>query len=50
MLDILGIKLEKKVLTKENIEIYQKWNEAKANKDFASADKYRAILIADNVL
>ena len=50
MLDILGIKLEKKVLTKENIEIYQKWIEAKANKDFASADKYRAILIADNVL
>lgn len=50
MLDILGIKLEKKVLTKDNIDIYQKWNEAKANKDFASADKYRAILIADNVL
>ncbi len=50
MLDVLGIKLEKKVLTEENKETYQKWNEAKAAKDFESADKYRAKLIADNVL
>lgn len=50
MLDILGIKPLKIVLTPENKEIYHKWNQAKAEKDFTSADKYRAILIAENIL
>lgn len=50
MLDILGIKPLKIVMTPENKEIYHKWNQAKAEKDFASADKYRAILIAENIL
>lgn len=50
MLDILGIKPLKIVMTPENKEIYHKWNQAKAEKDFVNADKYRAILIAENIL
>ncbi len=41
MLDILGIVVEKVVLSAEDKELFAKWNEAKANKDFESADKYR---------
>lgn len=41
MLDILGIVVEKIVLTDEDKELFAKWNEAKAQKDFAKADEYR---------
>ncbi len=41
MLNILGIVVEKVVLSVEDKELFAKWNEAKANKDFESADKYR---------
>lgn len=41
MLDILGIVVEKVVLTDEDKELFAKWNEAKAQKDFAKADEYR---------
>lgn len=43
-LSILGIFIEAITLTDEDREIYQKWNAAKAEKDFETADKYRAIL------
>jgi len=50
MLYVLGIYIDEVKLSKEDKEIYQKWNEAKANKDFASADIYRNQLIEKGIL
>ena len=50
MLDILGIFIDKVILTEEDKDIYNKWNDAKSNKDFETADKYRAILIDKGIL
>ena len=50
MLYILGIYIDKVVLDEETKTIYSKWNEAKAAKDFASADEYRQQLIAKGIL
>lgn len=50
MLEILGVFIPKTVLSDEDKEIYQKWNEAKANKDFETADKYRNQLIEKGIL
>ena len=44
MLSVLGIFFDEIKLTDEDRELYQKWNEAKAVKDFATADQYRAKL------
>ena len=44
MLTILGITVEKPEVTDEDRETFRLWNAAKAEKDFASADKYRAVL------
>ncbi|NLY63318.1 MAG: cysteine--tRNA ligase [Erysipelothrix sp.] len=45
MLSIIGIDLARKILTSEDLENMTLWNEAKANKDFELADKYRDILM-----
>ena len=50
MLEILGVFIPKTVLTEEDKDIYSKWNEAKANKDFETADKYRNQLIKKGIL
>ena len=50
MLEILGIFIPKKVLDEEDKRNYALWNEAKANKDFETADKYRAVLIEKGIL
>ena len=50
MLSILGIFIKKIELTLEDKEIYAKWNEAKANKDFETADKLRAELTNKGIL
>ena len=50
MLEILGVFIPKTVLTEEDKDIYSKWNEAKANKDFETADKYRNQLIEKGIL
>ncbi len=50
MLYILGIYIDEVVLTNEDREIYDKWNAAKAQKDFETADKYRSILMERNIL
>lgn len=50
MLYILGIYIDKVTLDEETKTIYAKWNEAKAAKDFASADEYRQQLIAKGIL
>ena len=50
MLYILGIYIDEVILTDEDKEIYDKWNEAKSKKDFETADKFRAILMERNIL
>ncbi len=42
--NILGLKTEKVALSKSDREIYQLWDEARKNKNFEDADKYRIIL------
>ncbi len=44
MLEVLGIYIDPVQLSTDDREVYQKWNEAKSQKDFETADKYRAIL------
>ncbi len=50
MLGILGITVEKPVLTDEDKELFARWNAAKKEKDFASADVYRAQLSEKGLL
>lgn len=50
MLEILGITVEKPVITEEDKELFAKWNEAKKAKDFATADIYRAQLSEKGLL
>ena len=50
MLEILGIFIPETVLSEEDKDIYQKWNEAKSNKDFETADRYRNQLIEKGIL
>ena len=45
ILDVLGIDLFVNKMTDEELDIYSKWMEARLNKDFASADIYRAKLV-----
>ena len=44
MMDVLGIKLEKIVVSKEDKQIYQAWLAAKKERNFDQADQYRNIL------
>lgn len=50
ILDVLGIDLFIKPLTNEELDIYSKWNEARINKDFETADIYRNKLVEWNIL
>ena len=50
MLDLIGMKKYEKILTKEEKELYQKWVDAKTNKNFELADSIRNDLIAKGVL
>ena len=50
MLDILGIVVEKVKISEEDKEVFEKWNEAKANKDWDAADQYRNTLSAKGLL
>ena len=50
MLEVLGIYIEKKTLSADDLKVYADWNNAKASKDFESADKYRAILAERGIL
>ena len=44
MLSVLGVFIEPVKLSDDDKDIYQKWNAAKAEKNFEEADKFRAIL------
>ena len=50
MLEILGIFIDKKVLDEEDKKNYELWNKAKAEKDFETADRYRAALMEKGIL
>ncbi len=50
MLEILGILFPIIVLSAEDRAMYEAWNEAKAQKDFAKADEYRAALQEKGIL
>ena len=50
MLNILGITVEKPVVTDEDRDTYAKWNQAKKDKNFDEADKYRAVLAEKGLL
>ena len=41
MLDILGIKIDRVELSDSDRKLYQQWMDAKAAKDFATADNLR---------
>ena len=45
ILNVLGINLFVKKMNEEQIEVYQKWNEARVAKDFEKADIYRNMLV-----
>lgn len=49
-IDLLGLKENKIELTKEDKELFNKWNEYKSNKDFNSADEVRKVLIERGLL
>ncbi|MDO4701163.1 MAG: cysteine--tRNA ligase [Erysipelotrichaceae bacterium] len=50
MLDVLGIKVTRMVLTSAQREMFERWNDAKAKKDFALADQYRQTLMQEGLL
>ena len=42
--EVLGLKIDVSPLSEEDKEVYKNWEQARKDKDFDSADKYRAIL------
>ena len=50
MLKVLGIEPEVVNLTEEDKELFANWNAAKAAKDFAAADEYRAKLMEKGLI
>ena len=50
MLNVLGINVDKVVLSDEDKELFAKWNDAKNAKDFEKADEYRNELTARGLL
>ncbi len=48
--NILGLVYEMPILTDEQKNTYNKWNEARTNKNFEKADQYRNILINEGIL
>lgn len=49
-IDLLGLVENKIILTNDDKELFNKWNEYKANKDFTSADEVRKVLIERGLL
>ena len=45
MLEVLGISVDRIVLSEDDKEVFRAWNKAKSEKNFEEADKYRNILI-----
>ena len=49
-LNVLGIRYPEMKLNDQDKELYRLWNDAKAQKDFETADKYRAELMEKGIL
>ena len=47
---VLGVKLDKVNLSKEDIDLYNKWDNYKKNKDFENADKLRVELVNRGII
>jgi len=50
MIDIFGIRIERITLSKDDIRLYELWNQAKSEKDFVKADEYRKALTQRGIL
>lgn len=50
MLYVLGIKLDRIVLSDNDKDVFANWNQAKAEKNFEAADQYRAVLMERGLL
>ncbi|PXX81135.1 cysteine--tRNA ligase [Dielma fastidiosa] len=50
MLYVLGIKLDRIVLSDDDKNVFANWNQAKAEKNFEAADQYRAVLMERGLL
>ena len=50
MLEVLGIRVNNVVLDDEAKGLFRKWEEARKNKDFQTADVYRNLLIEKGLL
>ena len=50
ILNVLGTEAKLPLIDQEIKDVYNKWNEARINKDFASADIYRNILIEKGII
>lgn len=50
MLDVLGINVERTVLSEEDRDLFRGWNEAKKAKDWGKADTYRNALSGKGLL
>lgn len=50
MLYVLGIKLDRIVLSDDDKDVFTNWNQAKAEKNFEAADQYRAVLMERGLL
>ena len=50
MLDLIGMYKYDKKLSEEEKELYQNWQDAKTNKNFALADEIRTKLIEKGIL
>ena len=48
--DVLGLVFNERELNNEDKELFNKWNELKANKDFEKADEVRKSLIEHGLL
>lgn len=50
MVNVIGFVYEPKQLSDDELELYQSWNDAKAKKDFQTADKIRTELIDKGII
>ena len=50
LLDILGLRIELKKITDEDVKLVDAYNEARANKDFAKSDELRPLLMEKGLL
>ena len=50
MLTVLGIRVDLVSLDDEALDLFRKWEEARKNKDFQTADIYRNLLIEKGLL